>query len=460
MDGSLDWMIARHVAGFPTADVPDSTLHAAARSLLDGVGVMIAASGASDDVRPYLDLAAAGGTGPASVLGTGARATPALAALANGAMAHALDFEDAFDPAPSHPNASLLPAAIALADADPTISGRELLAAIAIGCDLVCRLGLGLTRPMEDSGWYPPPILGALGAAAAAARLRRLDARGVLDTLSLTLCQISVPGEIKYAPQSVIRAVREAFPAQAAVQASALAAAGVRGFDRPMTGTAGFFRLFALDHYDAGVVQAELGARWWVEALTYKKWPACRGTHAYIEAAQALRAAYGFAASDIDAIIAWGGAVQRMLVEPLASKQAPTNAIDAKFSIPYTVAAALLDREVTLDSFHADRLADPDRRALAGRVQFAERADWGRDRAASGILEVRLRDGSAYRHVVALAIGTPENPLDDATLTAKFVDCAGRARLPLSPAAAAGLAEALLGIADTRSATCAFDALL
>ncbi|HVI99860.1 MAG TPA: MmgE/PrpD family protein [Sphingomonas sp.] len=446
----LSVKIARHVAELSADAVPPGAIHAAKRALLDGVGVMLGASGLSADVTPFLGLARES-AGPAPVLGCGFSSAPALAALANGAMAHALDFEDAFDAAPCHPNASLLPAALAIVAARPETSGRELLAAIAIGCDLVCRLGLSLRRPMEEGGWYPPPILGAFGAVAAAARLRRLDARQVLDAFSLMLCQVSTPGEIKYDEETVIRAIREAFPAQAAVQATALAEAGVRGFDAPFEGGGGFYRLFAGGAFDAADLVDGLGMHFWIEQLSFKRWPACRGTHAYIEAMQQLRREHGIAADDVREIVTTGGPVQRMLVEPAARKSAPATAIDAKFSIPYTIAAALLDDEVGLESFSTAALARGEAQRLARCVRFAEHPDWGRDRAASGRLELRLGNGETLAAEIDVALGHYSRPLDDAMLDDKFGRCAIHAAIPLDAGAAEALARTIWSLDDASS---------
>jgi 2-methylcitrate dehydratase PrpD len=448
---NLSARIAAHVATVRAEDLPAATQHAASRALLDGLGVMLAASAQSPEILPFAEHARAGGSGPATVLGFGWKTTPVLAAFANGAMAHALDFEDAFDAAPCHPNAALLPAVLAaaqmrLAAGGPAISGPELLAAIAVGCDLVCRLGLSLTRPMEDGGWYPPPILGAFGAAAAAARICRLSERQVLDSFSLMLLQNSCPGEIKYSRDTVLRAVREAFPAQAAMQSTLLAAAGIRGFDQPFEGKAGFFRLFVDGAYDPDVLCDALGQRWWIDQLSFKQWPACRGTHAYIESVQSLRRQPGFDPAAITEIVAVGGIVQRMLALPAESKRQPAVTIDAKFSIPFTIAAAVLDDEVTLDSFDRASLEDPQKRALAAKVTFTERAGWGRERAASGELSIRLADGSTLRHTVEIATGHPSRPLSDEILAAKFVDNAGRARRPIGADAAATLAGTIFSL--------------
>jgi 2-methylcitrate dehydratase PrpD len=442
-------VLARHVAEFPAEALPPATRRAARRALLDGVGVMLAASGLSADVAPFVALAREG-QGVAPILGTGATTSPALAALANGAMAHALDFEDAFDAAPCHPNAALLPAVLAIAAARPETSGQELLAAIAIGCDLVCRLGLALNRPMEEGGWYPPPILGAFGAVAAAARLRRLDTRQMLDAFSLMLCQVSVPGEIKHSRDTVIRAVREAFPAQAAVQVTALAAAGVRGFDAPFEGEAGFYRLFAGGAFDGDVLTAALGERFWIDRLTFKRWPACRGTHAYIEAIQRLRAAHDIKNDAIREIVATGGPVQRMLVEPAERKAAPATAIDAKFSIPYTIAAALIDDDVGLDSFTDRALARPAAREIAARVRFEQHPGWGRAHAASGRLAIVFADGTRLEEQIDTAAGHPGRPLSDESLRAKFLACAGHAARAVEATALADTLWSLDRVGDCK----------
>jgi 2-methylcitrate dehydratase PrpD len=439
----LSSILAEHVAGFPTDQLPPSTLHAAKRALLDGIGVMLAASGMAPEVAPFVKYAAASGPGRSSILGHGIKTGAAMAAFANGAMGHALDFEDAFDAAPSHPNASLLPTALAIAQAGGEIDGPALLAAIAVGCDLVCRLGLGLRRDMEVGGWYPPPILGAFGAVAAAARLRRLSADQTRDAFSLILCQVTMPGEIKYSRDTVIRAVREAFPAQAAVQASALAAAGVRGFEEPFEGKAGFFRLYAEGQYDPAVILDQLGETFWIEQLSFKRWPACRGTHAYIEAAQAMRAAHPIDPDSIVAIVATGGDVQRMLVEPTDRKAAPSTVIDAKFSIPFAIGAALIDEEVTLDSFAAASLADPRKLALARRVRFEQKPEWGRAQAASGGLTIELADGTRLERWIEIAVGAASRPIDDAALTAKFLNCTQRAKRPIRTCRIERLADAL-----------------
>jgi len=369
-----------------------------------------------------------------------------MAALANGAMAHALDYEDAFDAAPGHPNASLVPALIALAQAEAPVDGRQFLTALALGGDLACRMGLALRRPMEDGGWYPPPMLAGIGAAAGAARLLGLDAQGVRDALSLMLCQNVMPGEIKHSRGSVIRAVREAFPAQAAVTSALLAREGVAGFEQPLEGAAGFFALYAGGEFAPDLLTERLGEQFWIEQLTFKPWPSCRGTHPFIEMALDLRMAHGVEPGAVTAIEAGIDDVQRMLTAPVERKRAPATVIDAKFSIPFCTALALAHGRVDLDSFDAAMLADPAVLALAARVEARVEHDAARLRGSGGSLTLRLADGRVLAAQRTDALGCPARPLDEAALIAKFTDCAGRAARPLEPGAALALAERILAL--------------
>ncbi len=440
---ALSAAIATHIATLRFEDLPKSTVVATKRALLDGIGVMLGASGLSADIKPFVSVARSmGGAPQACVLGSWERVSAANAALANGAMAHALDYEDAFDAAPVHPNASLIPAALATAQ-ELDVDGKTFITAMAAGCDLVCRLALAVGDALEHA-WYPPPILGAFGAVAATARLRGLTPQQTLDAFSLLLCQNVCPQEIKFSRDTVIRAVREAFPAQAAVISAALAAEGVRGFDAPFEGKGAFFHAFAADRFDPNAILEGLGKRFYIDELSFKAWPCCRGTHPYIEAAQQLRAAHGFAAEDIARVRVFIGTVQQMLCDPLPRKRAPTTAIDAKFSIPFTVATALVHDEVTLDSFTDEQLSNPTLLAVTQRI---EPVDSGCS-PTSGALEIELRDGRKFDCTIDQALGHPSRPMSDERLRAKFIDCAARAAAPMSHAQADALCERILALED------------
>jgi len=443
---NVSQIVAEHIVSATFEQLSPKAVQMTKYSLLDALGVMLGASGIGEGCDSFAQFAIAAGAKPeAVVLGYGVRTSPALAALANGAMAHALDFEDAHDGAPVHPNAQLIPTALALAESLDGVDGKQLITAIAVGCDLTCRLGLCLTKSVDEFGWYPPPILGAFGATAAAAKLMQLDARQTLDALSLTLCQVSCSAEIKYSPQSVLRSVRDAFPAQVGVVSAQLAHRGIRGFDQPLDGKAGFFNLFARGNFEAALLTEDLGQRFEGENLSFKAWPACRGTHAYIDAALQLMAEHRLRADDIVSGHMIGHRVQTMLYEPQASKRRPETAIDAKFSLPFTVATALCRGEVTLKNYGNSALNDPAVLNLAQRLTFEVSSDpTATDNATRGTLSLTLRGGQTVSLHVENPLGHTTRPMSEGALRDKFVQCVGLARDPALVSRADNMAEVVL----------------
>jgi 2-methylcitrate dehydratase PrpD len=448
MPNSLSQTIAAHIVDARFEQLSSRAVQMTKYSLLDAIGVMLGASGAGEGCDAFAQIAIESqARHEATILGYRQRTSAALAALANGAMAHALDFEDAFDGAPVHPNAQTIPAALAIAESMGTISGREFISALAVGCDLVCRLGSCLTENVDDYGWYPPPILGALGATATVARLLNLDQRQTLDALSLTLCQSSCSAEIKHNPQSVIRSVRDGFASHAAVIACQLAKKGIRGFDEPFEGKAGFFNNFARGHYDRDKLLHELGQRFDGEYVSFKPWPACRGTHAYIEAALQLKRQHQFTEDQIASVTLVGHRVQTMLYEPQVSKRKPQTAIDAKFSLPYTVATALCHDEVTLNSFNSNALDDARVLKLAQRVSFTVANDsHASDNATRGHTTINLVGGQRFSSHIENPLGHPSRPMTESAVLCKFEQCAGLARLPMGDVSRNGVIEQVLHI--------------
>lgn len=439
-DKAISATIAGQFAQLMHAALPDATRHATRRALLDAIGVTLGATGLGEDAAPYRRHALAV-PGPSRLIGFGGSSTPALAALANGALAHQLDFGDTFDAGPAHPNAALVPALLALADARPELTFGEFLVAMAAGSDLACRLSIAAPRPYEGGGWYPPPLVNLIATAAACARFIGLNADGIRHAMGLALLQGGFPSEIKYDATSPIRGVREGLVARAAVEAALLAEAGATAFAEPLEGRAGFFAIYGGGAPRDALLDG-LGATFLGDQVSFKPWPACRGTHPYIEAALVLRERVDPAR--VVRIEAETGPIQEMLIRPQPAKAEPTRAIEAKFSIPYTVAVALIDGAVTLDSFVAERIADDATRALAHKVVERRNPDWGRAEAASGSLTVTFDDGTTLAHRVMQAAGHPDRPMDDAALIAKFVDCAAHAARPIDAVSARAQAERIL----------------
>jgi len=399
-------------------------------SLLDGLAVMAAAPALEPAVLPFTDLARASGAGPSALL-AGGSAAPALAALANGALAHALDYEDTFDAAGLHPNAVAIPALLALAEAEEATLGA-LLTALAVGCDAACRIGLALPSDPAARGWYHPPMIAAAGAAVGAAHLLRLTVEQAIAAVSLTLVQFSLTDGLKRSPASDLRAVRDGFAARAAVDGALLARAGVTGTADPL-GADGLIGLLcgAGPKGDAGAV------RFLGREVSLKSWPCCRGTHPAIATALSLRAA-GMTPVDLERAVFRLCPPDDMLFEPKTDRLRPRTAIMAKFSIPYTFAWTLHHGAPGLHSFRAEALADAAVLATADRVTMRDCAPDLRPEVT-----VTTRDRASARHWLAQPPTVLARDAGPADMSAKLAQCAA-----LAHPGAAALLDALSGAAD------------
>lgn len=428
----LTQRLAEYASTVRPSDVPSEARDAAAMSLLDAVGVSLAATTLGEGVDPFIELVRAeAGSRVSTVFGAGFSAPAAAAAYVNGALAHALDYEDAMDGMAAHPNAQVIPAAVALAE-ERGSSGADLLTAIAVGCDVTCRLAETSGDRLLERGWYPPPLVGTIGATVAGAILLRLTPEQVADAISLALFQSSASGEMRHNPDSLIRGIRDAFASHAAVRGVQLAERGVRGFTAPLAGEDGFFsRYCGIAAGEADSIFDSLGESFCGVNVSYKLWPSCRGTHAFIDAALRLRDHVRL--DEISTIDLTGAPVNSMLAEPLDAKRAPRSGIDAKFSLPFTVALALVDGRVGLDSFTNNQLRRHDLLSVSQKVTFAPEPSWAVPaRMTSGRVRIGYRDGRSETVQVDSPTGAPDSALGRDALVAKFVECASHAACPVA----------------------------
>ncbi|HEY42177.1 MAG TPA: MmgE/PrpD family protein [Dehalococcoidia bacterium] len=449
MDESL--ILAKHIADISYDDIPRSAVDVTKKSLLDGLGVITAAGTMGEGCRQFIDLAIAGeGKKESTIIGFDARVTASMAAFANGSMSHALDFEDAHDKALVHPNAAAIPAALAVAESIGNVSGKELITALTLGSDVTCRLGLALTEDPIQYGWYTPPILGAFGATAATCKLLNLSPEQILDAFSLTLCQATCSAELTHSHRSLVRSIRDAFSAKTGVLSAQLAERGVIGFEKPIEGEAGLFRLYARENYDLAVLTDGLGEIFEGANVSFKPWPSCRGTHYFLETTLEIVNAHDIRPADIEYIKVGIGPspLARTLCEPLESKQHPKTAIDAKFSIPFVVALASVRREVALKHFIPEAIVDPEVLEIARKVTYEVDNNLGAD---EGLVELKSKQGVFRLKTPEFAYGHPSNPISEELLVRKFVDCAAHSAKQISDQHLKRLVEMILNLEDVRN---------
>ena len=408
------------VAGYwSTGELDTSVIKAAQIALADGLAVMAAAVSLEPATAPFLDYAIAmGGNGSARIIGRGCSVAPPMAALANGALAHALDFEDTFEVGMTHPNASLIPAVIALAEAE-NADGSRVLKAIAIGCDFACRLSLALDGDPAQRGWYHPPILSGLGTTLGAAHLAGLNEQQAIDALGLFAAQFMLGDELKRSPHSHLRAVREGLAARAAVESVLLARAGVRAVEQPLEGQSGVFAQLTGRGPQEQALLDDLGAHFAGPSVAVKRWPSCRGTHSAIVAAQFLRKK-GVTAKAIADVQVTATPPNDMLFVPRESRIAPRTAIDAKFSIPFVFASAMTRDEIDLAAFAEEQRKAPAILDLAQRVEMKELVAGGRFEAR---YEVTLANGTTRVEEVVAVPEWRASDMELGDLRPKLANC-------------------------------------
>lgn len=371
-----------------------------------------------------------GGVAEATVIGSGERLPAPSAAFVNGVLAHSLDFDDTHLPSVLHPSASVVPAALAAAQAG---APGDLIAAIAAGIEVTNRLGMAGCDPETganlyfERGQHATSICGTIGAAVAVARLYELGPTRIADAIGIAASMGAGVLEANRTGGSVKR-THCGWAAHAGVVAATLAAEGLTGPPTVLEGRFGFFTAHT-GRFDPAAITKNLGDDWELLRTVFKPYPSNHFTHPGIDCALALRRA-GLDPDDI-ATIELGVAepVLRTIAEPPAEKAHPRSGYHAKFSGPYTLAVALTGGSglgVGLDDFTS---LTPERLALAARVTV--RADPAATaafpRAFAGVLRIRTRSGAVLDHRVDSSRGGPGHPLTEAEVTAKFTGNAGRA---------------------------------
>jgi 2-methylcitrate dehydratase PrpD len=421
--------LARFVA--ETEGVPEEAIVQGKRAVLDTLGVTLAGS-RQESARTVADwVREQGGRAAATVLGQGFRAPAADAALANGTAAHALDYDDVSLPMRGHPSVPLLPAVLALAEKEGR-SGHDLLTAFVLGFEVETKLGRAIGEPHYALGWHATSTLGTLGAAAACARLLRLDVERTWMALGIAA---SLAGGLQQNFGTMTKPLHAGWAARNGVVAAELAARGFTadrcalegesgrtparyarlrpgGFLRAMTGGA---------EVDLAPLDA-LGEPFEITASGFgvKLYPCCYAVHRSLDAALELRTRHRIEAAGIAEVQV---EVSRGALLPLR-REPPVTGLEGKFSLEYCLAAALLDGRVGLASFTDEAVRRPAVRMLMSQVHAEEGEEAGAV-PIGGYAEVRivLQDGSEHSLRVDRPRGDPSRQLSWEELVGKFRVC-------------------------------------
>ncbi len=443
MSGGMTRQLAAFAASSPRSAVPEQARQAAARCLLDTLACGLAGMAEPSSQTVAAVISSEAREGGCTALGVDRPVSPRAAAFINGSAAHALDFDDTHDEAVLHAGVSVIPAALAAAEAAGA-SGRALLDAVALGYDVQVRVALAAKEAPGRSGWHYTSVCGTFGAAAAVGRLMGLDEVAMANAFGIALAQSS--GTLQSEDDgSWTKRLQPGVAAAAGVLAAQLAARGFQGPHQALEGRFGLYRVY-LREVDLAPVVQDLGRRFEVERTSLKPFPTCRFTHAPAAALQDILRLHPSTPGEIDQIearITSAGFAE--VCEPLEAKRRPRNRVHAQFSLPYALACIAHHGTVTLADLAEEAVGRPELLALAARVRC--QADPALDRRWGekiGEAEVRLRrrDGSTGS-ARALPPGGPDRPLASADRLAKVRECAAWGARDVSPDALIAAVEAL-----------------
>ncbi|HEY1480966.1 MAG TPA: MmgE/PrpD family protein [Gaiellales bacterium] len=435
--------IASWAEGLTFEALPLEAVSAAKLHLLDTLGAGLAAHARGVATAGRAVAPAIGGTGPSTVIGSPIGFAPAAAALANGMLCHGLDFDDTHADSICHVGVVIVPAALAVAEASGA-SGRDLLVALVAGGEITTRVGSAAAPGYMVRGFHPTSVSGVFGAVVAAATLQRMSADEIGSALGIAGSMSS--GLFAYLGDgAATKPVHAGWAAHGGIVAAELARAGAEGPGPVFEHRFGFFSAFyglTADAFEAQV--ADLGRRWESPRIAFKPYPVCHFVHACLDAAVQLVAEHPIVPSEIERIVvAVPDASVPLVLEPLSEKRLPRTEYDAKFSLPYSLAALLLHGRVGVETYTEDAIGDPGVLALAARVEHVARDFPTYPQSFPGWVRIELRSGAAFELELAHQRGGPENPMTADDVSAKFRD---NASLALDDDALIRLESAILSL--------------
>jgi len=422
--------VAEFITQFPDQEIPEACYQRACEGIFDCAGVMVAGS-VEEPGRTMLGFVrsqlSSGPEASSTIVGMESRASAYAAALANGTCAHALDYDDmgGF----GHPSTVLLPAVLAVGEAIAA-SGHDVVTAYIIGFEVGTHLHAGSDYAQQEQLFHSTSVYGMMAATAAVARLLRLDREQAMTALGIAA---SSGAGILQNFGTYTKPLHAGLVASHAVMAGLLAQGGWKATTRFITSRAAWAAAYIREgRYNADRMTQQLGTTWLLpEKLTIKKYPCCGSTHSALDSVLGLCREGHLRYSDIKEVRVQGlPANSYVLLYP-----APAHGFEGKFSIPYAVASAILDGEVTMETFSPQRWSRPQVQEALGKVKVELVSKWEqREEAfpAETPVEIELHDGTVLRRSTNRFTmhGTAADPLTEEELQQKFRVCLGRRFAP------------------------------
>jgi len=451
---ALARMAAERALAIPFDDIPADVVALAKIHLLDQLGVGLIAATLPRN-RPLAVLACALGTGGSSTaFGLAAPVPAAAAALRNGALMHSLEYDGTHTASITHAGSVLAPVALALSE-EIGASGASLLRAFVLGFEMFVRLGLAAPGAFAKRGFQFTAVGGPFAGALTAGLVLGLDPAQMTNALGIAGSQAS--GLMEFVHEgATVKALHAGWPAHAGLLAARLAAAGMTGPSSILEGAHGFYTVYASDKGAPARLRhhlATLGARWHWREAALKARATCHYIQPFLECLETLLDR-GLKPQNIAAIHCGVPPGEEALIcEPWAEKLRPASAYQAKLSLPYALAALLVDGAVTVATFEGPARAEVC--AWAERVTWSAMADGDFPNRYAARLKVTTHANATFPAAVDDVRGTPGRPLAPDEVLGKFYDCTRPVLKDEAPQRLAAAVEGLERATDLAALTSA-----
>jgi len=423
--------LVRNFRAIQFEDLPLEAVLAAKRCILDTLASLIAGTDAPGCPEIVGQVVEWGGKTESTILNYGIKVPVFLAALANGTMARAVDFDDVFEPGTIHVSASIVPTALAISERQGSIDGKTFLTAITLGIDLICRLGKTHRIPPGVSGMNVTFQYAAFACAGVAARLMALDEEKMINAMGLAYSQTAGNSQNLLEGTLAIRFC-QGLAAQAGVYSAVFADRGITAAKEVLQGKFGYFPVYQRGEYAPEELLADLGRRFEVTHITTKIYPCCMHTHAAIDALRNILCIHPLEADDIEKItVKVNQQGYNFVCIPESKAYHPQTVPEAQFSLPYTIITTLLKGKVSLVDFSEKSIRNPEVQRLTSKVKCTVDEELERTfpgRVSPAIVEIRSKEGKVYVEKVVDRRGSPENPMPLEEVEDKFRQCCTFAR--------------------------------
>lgn len=418
--------LAEFVVDLRLDDLPTRVVDEAKRCILDTVGVIIAGQQSSVAQACLQQAQQVYASGLAHVIGSDCRLQPMAAALVNGSAAHANDFDDTSYTGIMHGSAVVLPAALAMAEQNE-VSGKLFVEAFIVGVEIEYAIAEYCTTQNYFKGWWTSSIYGALGAAAASAKILGLDRSETAHALAIAASSSS---GMKAVFGSDAKPLGIGMAASKGIECAQLAQLGVSASNNIFESKNGFLNLIG-EGFQSHNQPLNLSRRWRLiePGILFKSYPVCSAAQAGAELALQLSTEHEIPVSDIESIDC---EVPDLVLISLVYSQ-PSSVREAQFSMPFAIACTLTFGELTLKHLSEETLTDPRIQSLMSKVSMYEPEYLANDASVAdrcpegaGIILV-TEQGKRVSGFLERPTGMPGNPISNEGLIDKFVGCINHA---------------------------------